>query len=1381
MVRPSSLSVFPWLGKGLRILLIAVFFVLLSAPYFPATAQQSEESGGNRLVGPHEAGQEPKIGGLVDGLPMTIILVDDWPSTWKDKLPDYASSIPQVIRIDGQSFETPLEEARRTGELVAQLGLAEGTIVTYGNEENNLDLQWRSFPSPRVATDAELREAGQKYAELFLAFKEGLGGAPLRVAPSTVDPYNYYYAWEPWAEGASAAYAAADVLVANLYNLGDDGLNAHHALEEKVGKKVAFVTEFGPDPFVTLEEYLEFYETHNPPDDLLASALIPNKCKGGELGNLPEEDPWLYYIAGKLYDENGKEIIVTSGNNCEGIESTTKPVFIFPKSEDQLRKYLANTQVYCAPPQVYEPVQPTVLPGNDPCQEGDDQGLTGNGLLGNLGNNRCEPDEYNVVNLQDKWSTKLTFPLFRNDSGGISIESDLSRVKPGEDIFDAFKRNTRADYAPQFYLSTPETQCLSAVRYVNHVQKLCNEFGSPEKCAANISFEMPKGGSRKILDGEVWSQLNNESICSTFAVTDVAKNTERAQMVASIQPYTPKVFKLGFLVQHIKMGDEDGKSILAVYLQEIFNGWFAAPNDPNRANRYQEKVELVPIWYNSGLTASEYDQYQANADFPYTIDPDTYLAQIDKIDPKCLETKSAKECELEKRAENYAGPLWRTYAAVLPEQTHQEIWKEKIRTVLQNYRLMLFMEMQVPFGGSGGFSVGGIKGFMGSEYDKLGLNLEGNDYGAAFRCEPAEACLCFSNDENPENDICLNQTKKELKAAFPIDFTPDDKYLESLKKEVLLRINAGRQETGRFPQDEGILGPTSIRTFDPQLCELDPEDSVYGVSEETGPISSKAQQELKDKKDPDGDPKRAPITQVVSELRAKIMAQGGNKGLLHERAVRNYLVLPDESMNIEILQAYVAPMFLSPEMYADIMSGQNTIWPFVQEGNNPDPYLSAFLRTEGPARTLVSGEEGYMKTKRAEYARLGICSPNPGVLSSLLNQVIVGDTNCRCGDLVREEVSRGWIPYDEDYGHDASPETGCVAEKIDITSLVDVKPTQQGAKSNSNPQTPGQLFALNEFLRRMAFTPEHMQTYEEYPGLAQFYGGEGATISDGQQDRLDSVQTATQHLSGYFKAFMDGIDQSYSLVKPAQKCGYTYVSQSDANSYAKTLRTIFTEKGFLEYMNTTGPYAGKNAQIFGNCGGKNCVSFITDITTSVPICDGSVYMNPYIAYSVAVNETAGLQNDVAFHYGCVMPAWNTYKPEGRVNGIACTVEVGTGETVINPAIIAQVGQTSTQVATQCIENTAQSTRLNRFNAEDGLACFISTIQGLCSQGVSDTQSISDWGYGTPLFVFERVSQDLRVFVNRYVATGRASSQFVAAAAQLQQDIDTLKNKADSCY
>ncbi len=47
----------------------------------------------------------------------------------------------------------------------------------------------------------------------------------------------------------------------------------------------------------------------------------------------------------------------------------------------------------------------------------------------------------------------------------------------------------------------------------------------------------------------------------------------------------------------------------------------------------------------------------------------------------------------------------------------------------------------------------------------------------------------------------------------------------------------------------------------------------------------------------------------------------------------------------------------------------------------------------------------------------------------------------------------------------------------------------EGESPDERPETPGQVFSFFEFVRRMVFTPLHMQSYTEYPGLKEFYTG----------------------------------------------------------------------------------------------------------------------------------------------------------------------------------------------------------------------------------------------------------------------------------------------------
>src|SRR5690606_16423084 len=123
------------------------------------------------------------------------------------------------------------------------------------------------------------------------------------------------------------------------------------------------------------------------------------------------------------------------------------------------------------------------------------------------------------------------------------------------------------------------------------------------------------------------------------------------------------------------------------------------------------------------------------------------------------------------------------------------------------------------------------------------------------------------------------------------------------------------------------IGPLSKRFIG--TCAVDQDNTKYGVQETSTGIGQDAIQPLGESDDEE----RAPMSGFVNLIRAKIIGglRLGETKFQNDRTSRTYIILPDESMDIEIMQSYLAPMFLSPEMYESLMSGENTQFPFLEE------------------------------------------------------------------------------------------------------------------------------------------------------------------------------------------------------------------------------------------------------------------------------------------------------------------------------------------------------------------------------------------------------------------------------------------------------------------
>jgi len=297
----------------------------------------SVTSGGSSFIGPHEAGNSPSIEGIIDGLPMVIILrageVTDGnlARTWTETKDKYQNANPLIVRIGEVTFNTTIRQAEQTANAIVQMGFPEGTIVVYGNELNNLYKEWgsRSSPPEAPATSSELIKAAEEYAGLFKAFADITQPSGLKAAVAPVDLYNYYFPPDKWMQtvGDMGSYDLALATVANAYDTyrvtsgGTDGpgidtvLDAIKNIEEKTGKPVDFLTEIGPHPDESIQAHIDYLNTVAQPTNsagfpLKASTLIENKCNNSTTDD--SSNSWLFYVKGKVFDKAGREVDATS-------------------------------------------------------------------------------------------------------------------------------------------------------------------------------------------------------------------------------------------------------------------------------------------------------------------------------------------------------------------------------------------------------------------------------------------------------------------------------------------------------------------------------------------------------------------------------------------------------------------------------------------------------------------------------------------------------------------------------------------------------------------------------------------------------------------------------------------------------------------------------------------------------------------------------------------------------------------------------------------------------------------------------------------------------------------------------------------------------------
>lgn len=975
------------------------------------------------------------------------------------------------------------------------------------------------------------------------------------------------------------------------------------------------------------------------------------------------------------------------------------PLFVYPQTEDlkEWEKYLSNSNVYCAPGQINWPQ----LEGTDPslpkqanvtCQEAPAE--SSDPLeAGNLNpNESCEYQEYPVVEYREEYQLRnATVPLWRDQTGMISIEIDLSRVTPGDTFAQAVENNMKPAYAPQFYLTTPQQQCTNAANYLEYVTGLCDRYDTSGDCPAKSEFELLDG--RKVTWEAASAMLPVES-CVDFSEAQ-ATNNDVAQLVAAIAPRTPKVFKMGFLVQHNYLFSQNNPLIGAQYFVKKLAAWLT--NDPSPIPTQGEKLTIIPVWYQSGISSNEYSPDQIA---PYPIDPENPPA------------------EPTTNLENFAGGWWRTYAPALPLQTQEKIMQEKTDHVVQNYSIQ-------------------------EEFSKI--------FGTTASLEhiiPCDGLRCIEDDP---------QFLEDLRASFPDGFEPSDEFLQALQKIVATRVNSGVQRTAPYPQekDGSTVGPLSEREF--TRCDIDQENYRYGESETADSVNYNLIQKLRED---DSTTVGEAIKEIVNEFTAKILWDKGQSDAEQSHISYSYLVLPDESIDIDIAQTYFAPMFLSPQMYESIMSGENPIYPFaspapdgVPEGE--DYFLSSFLRTSGYDRDLDSDKEGYVKVETAYYG-------------ATCDAAEYGSGACRCGS---EPIvsSEHWETYPADVKTPTYPE--CVGVNVLADSLVSVTGEMPNEDPDSNIENPGNLASLHEYLRRMAFTPSYL--VGEYPGLEEFYGG---STSPFQSEGVD--KDTLEELSEYYNEFIANVSQTYSSQPPANQCEVLLVNQSEAQQAANLVEAMFDNQTFVDWLNNK----YDNPILFGDCGGTSCVNVITSTTTSTPLGDGFMYTNPLVALAVALMENGRIRRDpLDWHYSCNMTAFADYDLGATVDGLSCAVENAAGNQVINPVIVAMTSQTFAgrpEIVDICAPGSPlDPAARKKFSFPDGLACFMSVLQSQYRLGNNDSETLKSYGYVAPATM---IRDRLQGIAAEYEDALQAAGEYDSAAQSINQQFydaaDTLFNQ-----
>jgi hypothetical protein len=970
---------------------------------------------------------------------------------------------------------------------------------------------------------------------------------------------------------------------------------------------------------------------------------------------------------------------------CQEKREGKKPLFIFPKSEDtnEWRKYLSNSQVYCAPTQINWPSFEGQDPPLNPCQQAPNDEVDPLGQGAADGDATCTSTEYPAVDYSETYDLQnFSLPLFRDENGDISIESDLSRVNPNDTFFDAVKANRRPGYAPQFFLTSPQQQCLNAVRYIKYVNDLCTQYGpTSTECPAKEGIKVK--GSRTV-DWDIATGLLTSEVCSNFT-EEVKNDSVAAQVVRGIETYTPKAYKMGFLVQHNVLFDRNNPLIGGQYLAKMIASWIKG-EEPEPFTR--EKLVVVPIWYQSGIMTNQYSPDQIAA---YPIDPET-------VNPD----------EVTADTNNFIGPFWETYGPVLPTHVQEKIVKEKAAIVKDTYGLMKDT----------------FEGLFGT-LQKTEVTFLGQTSIAdvILSCDEGLCIPCADGSCDPDETEKL----EELRQSFPDDFQPTDQFLKDLLKQIVIRINTGVQETKPYAPENwtpGPPGPTSSRSF--EVCPIDQNNSRYGESEQSAGINYKGLQKLTDSEDPTVLEKA--INKISTLFTAKIIWDRQPYESQFPKS-RSYLILPDESIDIDIAEAYVTPMFLSPQMYDSIMKGENPIYPWKE--TNPDvDFMSAFLRTSEYDREHNTEKRGYAKYKKTTKNYGADCPPPTASTTA----------SCTCSSVVTggpyEEIT-DWIPYPQETENQSpKPENGCqeVQYTIESESLTNVIGGEVGENPETNIEVPGKTMALHEFLRRMAFTPHYL--IQKYTGLEDFYGkGTALDISGKTKAKLEE-------LSEYFQELITNLPKTYSDDVPANMCNVVFVDQASAEAYGDLMLELFSSQNFINYIQN-----GRNLAFLGDCGGTSCIDFVVDIATTTPLGDGNYYLNPLAVLSTVLMENGRMREGIEWHYSCNTTAFTSYNASASVDDISCVVETGSGNTVINPALIAMSSQMFAgrpDILSTCVApGAARDVAANKQNTYiDGFGCYISVMQSQFRQGSNDKEAYESYGYGDPGMLFYQRLQEM---------------------------------------
>lgn len=1120
--------------------------------------------------------------------PVTIMLSTSMSVDQLQRLANATGGFNVYLRVNG--VESGLSEslAEQFGRNLAQVNWPQSgkRLVIFGNETNNLDREWKNVGDGSVT-------AGAKYARMFSAFMNGLGGTgKYDVSASAIDVYNSVYGINEFLSGGLGAWQLANARVTNAYDVGGsnkDGdpsprLKSLDLLTAKTGGGGRrFYTEYGPDPYANLKVHLDFYRANTSvPDAENATTLVPNSCEGPP-GFGANADDWLFMIRvggePKIFDQTGEEIEIGPDGSC----TSSKKKFVYAGIEDVLwsrgslpAKDLASRYMLTCGPSYFLKAE---ISGTNEIVD-DDRVLPFDTIA-----KYCDPRKRNPALFNDKGpesalcyfdpvSKKLVvgdeksinakFPLYRRDSRSIVPKARTMSLEAffGANISEPnVPGYTFMNTSPIRRLQPKDQSCREVVEYMRVAETLCR----PENQASTNPSLPPELAKQLVPESRDDCALNVKSPSgkSLFQTWDALRKT----------------------VDDMNRGfDAKNMSYLRITYEDYCSGVTISENDEKL---FDDLLEIHPttfngfkkaylVYYNPSfekdkeapnLTPS--DQILASTDIQTFFRKHERVKDPDRIDPAVHIIPLLVPSSVFVQKDDFQGLGQNT--------THQSSFSRAMDIIRPQSLTELRQEQKA-------VEVAGI-------FNQL-KNVNNN---------PLDGCLgglpYLVNTGMEGFSGCFNplDTLRAIKSD-PMLSGPNAKasaLRRSFQDLLTRRINIGIRN-GELETVMGKTPPTNSEEYSARCADF-PNEVASGLASNVNSFNHSL------------------VFENLVELRARARITGDRPR--EKYGVRSYLLLPEDYRNVRDAEVDFLTFLLPSDAINNILN-------ITDEGAREQSLLSSGVPA---APDIKQPNDQLVPVKMASQ---------PGKLSRFLRMsgIFPKLTGFDVSDLPK--TFRGPLP-------NPIPEPwATTGENLDIlrptiTVSADVVPDNQSQQFN--PLVPGGVLTRGIFeLTAHILSPFGSKEYQEFfCGLESYWLGRPCTTVEAEAAGESVIQPGQDVCFNFWPTTAEANRLAGELKSIL------------ATEEQKALWTrYFQRPPGIPYLFETLP----------ECDNKKCFEYVIDKTLETKLNDGTT-LNPYMAIGIALNETGGLRSDKedhsGNHFGCGVNSEGRVKSDTIPNKLNC--------------------------------------------------------------------------------------------------------------------------------